>query len=212
VWGDNQRGEIMKSVKLGSEWQRRLLDVCGLRFTKSEPMEAFITHLHRDHLPFREEILNSQLVFKVPEYLIDPLRCKYPRTKIEIEVYTDVMRLPHTFRLSDGRFQTTDSYAYFIGNALVIPECNEPARVLEEYRAKVVFTLVFHQSHNHLIQRFDHNRDDIDFLVDNRTWDKYKENVIPKVVYSRVSDDIELYRRVKMYRHESDFVQTNLEG
>jgi hypothetical protein len=107
-----------------------------------------------------------------------------------VEEYTDVLELEHGYYYME-RWMRTKAYAFFIKDAIVIPECNNPEKLIEEYRLRMAFIFVAYQSHNHLTG-FNNNRNDV-FILDNRVWEPYKPNIIPKVVLSNSLEDRKIF-------------------
>lgn len=179
---------------LGSEWWHRMIDVCGVgTYRKEAWREVFITHLDPDHLPLKEHVAGGLLKFKVSEEHFCYISKTYGDL-FEVEEYGDVLRLEHTtLWLSRRKYVTRTTYAFFIKDSMVIPECDNPDQLIKEYRAKFAFILVSYQSHNHL-SGFNNHRGDV-FIVHNKVWKPYAPNIIPKIVFASTSEDKDLFNR-----------------
>lgn len=152
-----------------------LLDVCGVvPFSRSHYKSAFITHMHKDHLPLRERVRG--IILYTGRAYVDSLKRFYG----EACEYTDVLELDHTYPY-EGKIRTVKTYGFFIKEVLFIPECDNPEEILKEYSPKVSLVCVSRQSRQHPVDF--KGRDDV-YIVDNGSWFKYKPNVIPKVVFS----------------------------
>ena len=177
---------------LGSEWRHRMFDVCGVGwFRRREERDVFITHLDPDHLPLKEYVIGAPLRFFAAGDLLPALLRRYGDS-FEVAEYDDVLRLEHT-TVSKGRFVTRTTYAFFIRNAMVIPECNSPNRLIREYSPRFAFLFVSYQSHRHPVG-FNNRRRDV-FILHNKVWKPYAPNVIPKIVFSYTEEDREFYNR-----------------
>jgi hypothetical protein len=106
--------------------------------------------------------------------------------------YNDVLMMKHT-TFSEGRFVEKDVCAMFIGNAMVIPESDNPDKLIEEYRPKFAFMFVAYQSHQHPVSFNNHRRDV--FILHNKIWRPYAPNIIPKIVFSSTKEDKELFTK-----------------
>lgn len=181
---------------LGSEWWRRMVDVCGVgTFRREKRREVFITHLHLDHMPLKEYIAGAKVRFYVaPAYLTDVMKAY--GDSFEVCEYRDIIETAHT-ALYNQKYVKVKTFGYFFGDELVIPECDGPDDLIKEYSLKTAFIFVAHQSHNHPVS-FNNRRRDV-FIIDNSTWKPYAPNVIPKIVFSSAPSDAELYR--KHFRH-----------
>jgi len=179
---------------LGPEWRHRMIDVCGIGvFRKREEREVFITHLDSDHLPLKEHVAGSRLKFRAPAPLLAILTERYGDS-FEVQEYSDVLKLEHmTFSVNKRKLVSRTTYAFFIKDSIIIPECDTPDRLIEEYRPRFAFVLVCYQSHNH-ISGFNNRRRDV-FIVHNKVWKPYAPNVIPKIVFSSASEDVELFHK-----------------
>ena len=183
-------GDCVDVKMLPQEWWHRMIDVCGVGvFERRVARDVFITHLDPDHLPLREYVAGSRLTFLSAPKLVDELARKY--RGFEVIEYRDVLELEHT-TLSSGRHVLKTAYAYFIEDCVVIPECDDPDELICEYKAKLHFLFVSHQSHHHPVS-FNNNRRDV-FILDNRVWKPYAPNIIPKIVFSSTRDDEELFK------------------
>ena len=181
--------------KLDRSWYGYMFDVCGLgRFNRFTDRKVFITHLHEDHLPAAEFIVGARLKFYTGGDYVEVLREKYKPYGIPVEEYTDVVKLDHTFIY--GRVRSTKTYGFFVKDSIIIPECDNPEILIREYKPKMAFIFVFHQSHNHLVG-FNNGRNDI-FLLDPRVWSPYKPNVIPKIVPSLSPEDQQYIKHLRI--------------
>lgn len=177
--------------KLGKEWQRRIIDVCGIApFDPQTPTEIYLTHLHKDHMPLVHQ-LGKHVKFMVAEELVNEVEKRYGVVG-RVQPCDDVLKLEHMYRVG-MRIRGTHTYAYFIGNAMIIPECTTPRTILTEYKPKVALVFSFHQAHTDTLEPFSNTDPNIDYLLDNKTWHPYRENVIPKVLYSSTLEDRQLY-------------------
>jgi len=182
-------GRPPRPKRLRNEWHRRIIDVCGLGiFSRIQQRIVYITHLHRDHLPLKEYVAGANLKFCTGPRYVKLLQEKY--RDFEVIEYTDVVEVEHTYPYA-GRYRVTKTYVFFIGDGIIIPECDNPSEVIREYEAKVTLVFVSQQSHNHL-SNFNNRRDDV-YILDNRTWERNKPNIIPKIVFSSTDEDRRLY-------------------
>jgi hypothetical protein len=181
------------SVKmLGSEWWHRMIDVCGVgMFRRDRERHGYITHLDPDHLPLKEYVLNAKVRFFTAPKFVEKLSAFYGKA-FNIFEYNDVLTMKHT-TFSEGRFVEKDVCAMFIGNAMVIPESDNPDKLIEEYRPKFAFMFVAYQSHQHPVSFNNHRRDV--FILHNKIWRPYAPNIIPKIVFSSTKEDKELFTK-----------------
>lgn len=197
----------MEPKKLGSEWQRIVLDVCGLkRPEKNDKTLIHQTHLHQDHVALPGDIVDKKVIFKAPSALVDGLKRKYRKAmrinpEIQIEEYSDVLELPHSsFNPAERRHVPGKSYAHFFpGDILFVPECDDPAQVIREYEPRVSITMAARRSKRFRVVQTEF---EADYWVDNRIWywecwKRREQKVIPKVLYSCLKEDIELFRQLK---------------
>lgn len=195
--------------KLGSEWQRIILDVCGLRRPeKEDEISIYQSHLHLDHVALPGDLIDKKAIFKAPGTLVDDLKRKYRKAmrvnpKIQIEEYTDVLKVPHTsYNPKLGKWKSGFSFVFFIkaskGTALVVPECDIPAEIVREYKADVNIVMAFARSRRHQVTFFDYV--DVDYIVDNRIWffTNTDSHTIPKVLFSMTREDIERSKELKI--------------
>jgi len=203
--------------ELGERWQRIILDVCGAK--RPEPLEKILihqTHLHNDHKVLPSDIVDKTVIFMAPSALINDLKLEYRKAmrvnpEIQIQEYLDVLPpVPHTsFNPRAGKHETVNAYPHFVksakGDVLVVPECDYPARIIGEYKPKVAVVMVARRSRRFMI---DLMKFEVDYWVDNRIWywRNREQNVIPKVLFSCLSEDLELFR----LRQKDRFVYTNL--
>jgi len=107
--------------------------------------EVFITHLHEDHLSLKQFIAGARLKFYTGERYVKPLERKYSDLEIPVEEYRNVLVLHHCFMHSEtGKIRETETYGFFIKDSLGIPECDEPAKLIEEYKLKTLFLFIFY--------------------------------------------------------------------
>ena len=169
-----------------------MFDVCGIgEFRRREERDVFITHLDPDHLPLREYILGAPSRFYTAADIPPALRKRYGGS-FEVAEYDDVLKLKHT-TISNRRFVTKTAYAFFLKEAMIIPECDDPDALIREYSPKFTFLFVSYQSHNHLV-KFNNHRRDV-FILNNKVWRPHAPNVIPKIVFSCTREDREFYNR-----------------
>jgi len=186
------RGRTVDVKMLGPEWRHRMIDVCGVgKFRRRDQRDVFITHLHLDHLPLKEYILGANLRFFSPKTYLANVEKIYGDT-FEICEYDDVIETEHT-SIHGRKYIKVKTYCFFLGETLVIPECDDPNKLLREYSPKFTIIFIAHQSHFHLVD-FNNRRKDV-FILDNRVWEPYAPNIIPKIVFSSAQSDIELYRK-----------------
>jgi hypothetical protein len=76
---------------------------------------------------------------------------------------------------------------------MVIPESDNPDKLIEEYRPKFAFMFVAYQSHQHPVSFNNHRRDV--FILHNKIWRPYAPNIIPKIVFSSTKEDKELFTK-----------------
>lgn len=169
-----------------------MFDVCGIgEFRRREERDVFITHLDPDHLPLKEYIMGAKIRFFTAAQFLPELTRKYGDA-FEVLEYTDVLRLKHT-TVKGGKYVKVDAYAFFIGEGMLIPECDDPDALIREYSPKFAFLFVSYQSHYHPVG-FNNRRRDV-FIVHNKVWRPYAPNVIPKIVFSCMREDRELYAK-----------------
>jgi len=190
------------SVKmLGPEWRHRMIDVCGIgTFRRAEYRDVFVTHIHLDHLPLKEYIAGARLkFFTAPEYYSALIK-RYGG-EFEVCEYTDIIRTSHT-TLIGRQFVKVNTYGFFWKDALLVPESDDVASLIKEYAPKFALVFISYQSHLHPVS-FNNRRGDV-FIVDNRVWKPYAQNVIPKIAFSCTEEDRELYEK---YFYDSDVLQ-----
>jgi len=180
------------SVKmLGPEWRHRIIDVCGVgAFKRSEERLAYITHLDPDHLPLKEYILGAKVRFFTAPKFVKGLDAFYGGA-FEVCEYSDVLMLKHATVTGRGKVVERETCAFFMGEAMVIPECDDPDGLIKEYKPRFAFIFVAQQSHRHPVG-FNNNRRDV-FILHNKVWKPYAPNVIPKIVFSSTREDREAF-------------------
>lgn len=163
-------------------WSPFLFDVCGVGREMATRInrEIFLTHTHNDHLPL-PQVLGEGARIHVASPLLSRMQRIYQNRAI-IEEYTDYIETEHTL-IVNNRVASVPAYCYFVNDAIVIPEADNAADLVSEYRAKYVFLFVFKQPRAHLGNAFDNCRDDL-FLLDVSVWQPYRPNVIPKITFS----------------------------
>jgi len=169
-----------------------MFDVCGLGFfRRREERDVFITHLDPDHLPLKEYVIGAPLRFYTAASILPSLVRRYADA-FEVAEYDDVLELEHT-TISNRRFVTKTAYAFFLKDAMIIPECDNPDALIREYSPKFAFLFVSYQSHHHLV-RFNNRRRDV-FILHNKVWRPHAPNIIPKIVFSCTKEDKEFFDR-----------------
>lgn len=177
---------------LPPEWRHRIVDVCGVGpFKRTELRDVFVTHTHLDHLLLKEYVHGARLRFFTAKKYLPEITGKYGDI-FEVCEYRDVAEVHHTTR-HGNRFVSVASFVYFIKDAVIIPESDNPGELIREYAPRFAFTFVSRQSHLHPVS-FNNRRRDI-FILDNAVWRPYAPNIIPKIAFSCSKEDRELYRR-----------------
>ncbi len=193
---NNFSGDCVDVKMLPREWYHRMVDVCGVGvFDKRQWRDVFITHLDSDHLPLKEAIAGAKIKFYVARGLVPAIQKAYGDA-FEVVEYTDVLKLKHTtltFRARGMKFVEKATYAYFIHDAVVLPESDNIDRLVEEYKPKFTFLFTAYQSHSHPVNFNNHRRDV--FILHNKVWKPYAPNIVPKIVFSCSTDDRALYDR-----------------
>jgi len=153
--------------------------------------DVFVTHTHLDHLLLKEYVSGAKLRFYTSKEYFDEVVRRYGDV-FEVTEYTDVVKTVHT-SLTGRKFERVETTCFFVEECLVIPESDEPQRLIEEYAPKFAFVFVAFQSHFHPVD-FDNSRKDV-FIVDNRVWKPYAPNVVPKIAFSCSKSDRKLYEQ-----------------
>jgi hypothetical protein len=180
------------SVKmLGPEWRHRMIDVCGVGvFRRKEERLTYITHLDLDHLPLKEYVLGAKIRFFTASKFMRGLEAFYGGA-FDVCEYNDVLMLKHTTISGKRKIVEKETCAFFIGEAMIIPECDDPDKLIMEYRPKFAFIFVSQQSHQHPVSFNNHRRDV--FILHNKVWTPYAPNVIPKIVFSSTEEDKKMF-------------------
>jgi hypothetical protein len=182
-------GKHVSVEMLGPEWWHRMIDVCGVgTFRREKERSIYVTHLDLDHLPLKEHILEANVRFFTAPKFMKELSAFYGDA-FSVHEYDDVLMLKHS-TVRGGRVIQRLTCAFFIGEAMIIPECDSPDKLIEEYRPKFALMFVAQQSRQHSAGFSDHRRDV--FILHNKVWKPYAPNVIPKIVFS--STDKNLFR------------------
>ena len=142
-------------------------------------------------MPFKPALIGSQVKFMIAEDLYDDVKKQYGDVA-EIETWGDTLKLEHMF-IAAGIHRATWTYGYFVDGVLILPECTKPRTTLKEYKPKASIVLCSRQSHNQILEPFSNNDPDIDYFVDNKVWNPYRRNVIPKRIHADIRVDILKY-------------------
>jgi hypothetical protein len=172
-------------------WKPFMFDVCGVNIEGSTKIDRdiFLTHTHNDHLPL-PQVLGENAKIHVASPMLSRMERIYPNLPI-VEEYTDFFETQHTLVINN-RVTSVPAYCYFIKDAVVVPESDEAAKLVLDYKAKYKFVFTFKQPREHLGDAFDNHRDDL-FLLDVSVWRPYRPNVIPKITFSNA--DREQYQQ-----------------
>jgi len=185
-------GKHVTVKMLGAEWRHRMVDVCGVGvFRRKDERLVYITHLDSDHLPLKEHVLGANMRFFTASKFVKKLEVFYGGA-FDVYEYSDVLMLRHTTINSKRRIVERETCAFFVGEAMIIPECDDPDELIREYRPRVAFIFVAQQSHQHPVGFNNHRRDV--FILHNKIWKPYAPNVIPKIVFASTGEDRRLFK------------------
>ena len=158
-----------------------MFDVCGIgEFRRREERDVFITHLNLDHLPLKEYVADARMRFYVAPPIFQEVHRRYGDV-FDVEEYSDILMVEDEY-LYMGRTRRNYAFAYFIHDAVVVPECCNASELIEEYSVKYAFVFVFKQPRSHFSDFNNHRRDV--FILDNSVWRPYAPNIIPKIVFA----------------------------
>lgn len=161
--------------------------VCGL----GNPENFYISQTHLDELP----AVTGAVIHAAPPLLqeLQETRSFYLKEEFGnkfVEFKGECIRTQHAafYPLPNGglKLKHANSYCYVVGVYGYIDESMEGPQLLQKFREKGLVPLYHWQSRTHFNSgRAITHRDLPDgYLLDNRTWQSYAPNVIPKCVPS----------------------------
>lgn len=161
--------------------------VCGL----GNPETFFVSQIHLDELPavtgatiYAAPPLMQELREKRPFYMREEFGNKF------VEFDGEWVKTQHAafYELPNGglKLKYASSYCYIVGAYAYIDESVEGEQLLRKFREKGLAPLYHWQSRNHFNGGYAVTHRDLPdgYLLDNRRWERYAPNVIPKCVPS----------------------------
>ena len=192
-WNQKRKVEGTRvTFEIIARWKGTMFDVCGVG--KENRLQVnrnvFLTHTHNDHLPLAQ-VLAQGITVRVASPLMSRMEKIYGN-RIILEEYTDFLEAKHTF-IANNKVTAAPAYAYFMQDAMLIPEADNAAEIIAQYKAKYVFCFAFKQPRGHFGNQFDNKRNDV-FILDNSVWNPYAPNIIPKITYAITDEEAYLKR------------------